>query len=105
MEHRRYFKAAQGRRHFAQRCDSLLVAESSPASFLADGLPAEKGEVMNNNLIRMRYLCKAAALLAQDLMESDPENYEVGYSFENAIIAAHDIFPEISMEQIRNAVK
>jgi hypothetical protein len=51
--------------------------------------------------LRAEYLSKcggyediAAIALARDLMQGDPENFKAGYSRENAIIAAEEVFPD-----------
>jgi len=51
--------------------------------------------------IRDRYLMEhggyedvAAIAFARDLMQGDPANFKAGYTKENAIIAAQEMFPE-----------
>lgn len=36
----------------------------------------------------------AAIAFARDLMQGDPENFKAGYTRENAIFAAQELFPE-----------
>ncbi len=43
----------------------------------------------------------AAALLALDLTRGDPATFKAGYSDENALLAAADIFPEADLELVR----
>lgn len=43
---------------------------------------------------------RAAALLACDLMQDDPETFKAGYSLENAVIAAQEMFPAADCETI-----
>lgn len=57
--------------------------------------------------IREDYLNKAlgspaiaAALLAKDLAGGDKASFKVGYTAENAVLAARDMFPEVSEEKI-----
>jgi hypothetical protein len=40
------------------------------------------------------YADLAAIALARDLMEGDPKNFKAGYTRENAILAAQEMFPE-----------
>lgn len=42
----------------------------------------------------------AAALFAKDLMKGDPRTFKTGYSKENAVLSAVDIFPEVKKEDI-----
>lgn len=44
---------------------------------------------------------EAAAILALRLTRDDPTNFKVGYSVDNAILAALDMFPEVTEGQIR----
>lgn len=43
----------------------------------------------------------AAALLALDLTRGDAREFKAGYSDENAVLAAADIFPEADLELVR----
>lgn len=44
---------------------------------------------------------EAAAYLALCLNRDDPAELKVGYSIPNAVLAAQDVFPEVSAERIR----
>lgn len=44
---------------------------------------------------------EAAAYLALRLTRDDPETSKVGYTIPNAVIAARDIFPEVTENRIR----
>ncbi len=46
-------------------------------------------------------LIEAAAILALRLTRDDPKTFEAGYSIPSAILAAKDIFPEVTESQIR----
>ncbi len=46
-------------------------------------------------------LIEAASHFAIHLTRDDPENFKVGYSRDNAILAAIEIFPEITSDEIR----
>lgn len=41
-----------------------------------------------------------AILLAKDLMVDSPEDFKVGYSRESATLAAIEIFPEVTYDEI-----
>lgn len=43
----------------------------------------------------------AALDLATALMADDPETFKSGYSLENAIIAAREVFPSVSEDDLR----
>lgn len=58
--------------------------------------------------IRAEYLLEnhedaeeAAAILALRLTRGDPDTFKVGYSIENAILAALEVFPEVTEDRIR----
>ena len=42
------------------------------------------------------YADQAAVALARDLMRDDPETFKQGYTRENAILAAQEVFPELA---------
>ncbi len=44
---------------------------------------------------------EAASQFATHLTRDDPETFKVGYSQDNAILAAIEIFPEITSDEIR----
>lgn len=43
----------------------------------------------------------AAAKYAKDLNRDDPQTFKVGYSIENAVLAALELFPEVKEKSIR----
>lgn len=43
----------------------------------------------------------AAAYLAKDLSRGDPKTFKAGYTIENAVLAAREIFPRVSEVAIR----
>ena len=46
-------------------------------------------------------LREAAAIMANRLNRDDPVTLKVGYSRENAILAAIELFPEVTADEIR----
>ena len=44
----------------------------------------------------------AASGIARDLERGDPATFKAGYSRENSIISAREIFPEVSEKEIRD---
>ena len=44
---------------------------------------------------------EAASILALRLTRDDPDIFKAGYSQENAILAAVEMFPEVTPDQIR----
>lgn len=46
----------------------------------------------------------AAALFALDLMKGDPAELKAGYTLENAVIAACEVFPDVDQERVTAAV-
>lgn len=44
----------------------------------------------------------AAAKLAKDLTVGDPATHKAGYTIDNAILAARDVFPEVADSKIRD---
>lgn len=46
----------------------------------------------------------AAAEFATDLMQDDPATFKAGYTIENAVIAASEVFPAMNRSEIEEAV-
>ena len=47
----------------------------------------------------------AAAHLAFDLMQDDPANFKQGYTFDNAILAALDVFDTVGKAEVEHATR
>lgn len=47
----------------------------------------------------------AAAALAFDLMQDDPSNFKQGYTFDNAILAALDVFDTVAKAEVEHATR
>lgn len=48
---------------------------------------------------------EAAAVLAQGLMKGDPATFKQGYTRENALIAACDMFPMVEKAEVDTELK
>lgn len=47
----------------------------------------------------------AAAKLAFDLMQDEPASFKVGYTFDNAILAALDVFDTVAKSEVEHATR
>ena len=52
---------------------------------------------------RGQSVAEVAAEFARGLTRDDPETFKAGYSRDNAILAALDLFPEVTAGEIRGA--
>lgn len=57
-------------------------------------MPREQSSIRVEYLSMYGYADVAAIALARDLMRDDPKNFKRGYTRENAILAAQEVFPE-----------
>ncbi len=48
---------------------------------------------------------KAAAMLAHRLILGHPDTFKAGYSKDNAVLAAVELFPEVTGDQIRDQLE
>ena len=74
------------------------MADQTPGGWLEQLTVQERIRTGNPNLV-LRPI-EAAALLAQGLMRGDPATFKQGYTRENAVIAAQEMYPEFTRQQI-----
>jgi len=72
--------------------------ESSEGGWLDQLIHSERIKSGNPDLTLNRI--EQAALLAQGLMRGDPVTFKQGYTRENAVICAQEMYPEFTREQI-----